>query len=253
MRLIWAVLAGSCLATAAPAAVITDWDAGSGLKPDQVSPAWYFGGDQNATLSGGALNIVGRTYYEHGPETIPAIDTSMGVDVELSFRYVSGYTTLDSRDAITVFVTQGAGYGVGFYIGDDRLFLNNGNVSRGDTAYLDTHDFHTYRLVVGAADPLSSVASVQVYRDGVAALSGSTYYSIPANGTDMRFGFGGGSYYASGTSDWAFVRNTAAVPEPASWAMMLAGFGAVGGALRRRSARAGGVPGPDVNGPSAYQ
>lgn len=28
---------------------------------------------------------------------------------------------------------------------------------------------------------------------------------------------------------------TAAVPEPASWAMMLAGFGIVGGALRRRS------------------
>jgi hypothetical protein len=28
---------------------------------------------------------------------------------------------------------------------------------------------------------------------------------------------------------------TSAVPEPASWAMMLAGFGLVGGAVRRRS------------------
>jgi hypothetical protein len=30
---------------------------------------------------------------------------------------------------------------------------------------------------------------------------------------------------------------TASVPEPATWAMMIVGFGMVGGALRRRQAR----------------
>jgi len=30
---------------------------------------------------------------------------------------------------------------------------------------------------------------------------------------------------------------TGAVPEPATWAMMIAGFGLVGGAMRRRSTK----------------
>lgn len=34
------------------------------------------------------------------------------------------------------------------------------------------------------------------------------------------------------------LNDVAAVPEPASWAMMIAGFGLVGGAMRRRSIRA---------------
>ncbi|WP_240047647.1 PEPxxWA-CTERM sorting domain-containing protein [Sphingomonas panacisoli] len=36
-------------------------------------------------------------------------------------------------------------------------------------------------------------------------------------------------------STFTVSRATGAVPEPATWAMMLVGFGAVGGALRRRS------------------
>ena len=36
----------------------------------------------------------------------------------------------------------------------------------------------------------------------------------------------------------SLVTGAAAVPEPASWAMMIAGFGAVGGALRRRPRKA---------------
>jgi hypothetical protein len=41
--------------------------------------------------------------------------------------------------------------------------------------------------------------------------------------------------YASGLSEVRF--NGAAVPEPATWAMMIGGFGLVGGAMRRRPAR----------------
>lgn len=39
---------------------------------------------------------------------------------------------------------------------------------------------------------------------------------------------------AAGTYQAAFAIGPAAVPEPAAWAMMLAGFGAVGGAMRAR-------------------
>jgi hypothetical protein len=34
--------------------------------------------------------------------------------------------------------------------------------------------------------------------------------------------------------------DVAAVPEPASWAMMISGFGLVGGAMRRRPAKVAG-------------
>jgi len=240
----FAVISIAAVVAIAPvaAAGIPNWDAASGFKPDQLSPAWTFGGAQNAVLAGGALRITGRTYYGLGPETIPAFDAADGLDIEARVRYVSGTTQLDSRDAVDLVFTQGAGYGVGFFIGDDRIFLNSGNVQRGATAYVDTHGFHTYRFALSATDAQTHLASIDVFRDGILTLSGSTYYSLPANGTDQSMSFGGGSIYASGVSDWLFVRNTPMVPEPASWALMLAGFGMVGAGIRRQRtevARAG--------------
>lgn len=40
--------------------------------------------------------------------------------------------------------------------------------------------------------------------------------------------------YASGLSEVRFQSAVAAVPEPASWAMMISGFGLIGGAMRKR-------------------
>lgn len=39
----------------------------------------------------------------------------------------------------------------------------------------------------------------------------------------------------SGTMNWSIVSNSAGVPEPMSWALMLVGFGGVGALLRRRA------------------
>ena len=39
----------------------------------------------------------------------------------------------------------------------------------------------------------------------------------------------------NGSQDLTFSATVTAVPEPASWAMMIAGFGLVGGAMRRRT------------------
>ncbi len=62
----------------------------------------------------------------------------------------------------------------------------------------------------------------------------------------LRYTFGPGSYSINIFGDCAggcpagfglqLLSNDAVVPEPATWAMLIAGFGLVGGAMRRRSA-----------------
>jgi hypothetical protein len=72
------------------------------------------------------------------------------------------------------------------------------------------------------------------YRVSVAA------YSNFANGPNLSNGFEGGGDFGDRTNEWAFdilnvdTATQGVVPEPASWAMLIAGFGLTGAAMRRR-------------------
>jgi Domain of unknown function (DUF4394)/PEP-CTERM motif len=57
------------------------------------------------------------------------------------------------------------------------------------------------------------------------AISGNTLYSV---------NFGTGAFTSLGNTDRALFALTAAVPEPATWGLMILGFGVVGSALRSR-------------------
>ena len=75
--------------------------------------------------------------------------------------------------------------------------------------------------------------------------SSQQFYCVQITGC---FDFGAPGEAISANADFAFQRNTlrgsvslaqistGAVPEPGTWAMMLIGFGAIGGAMRRRPA-----------------
>ena len=80
---------------------------------------------------------------------------------------------------------------------------------------------------------------------------GGGYNAGETGGRSITAAFSGASYYilSSGSADgnpnsllWDVASYTLAggggVPEPATWALMILGFGAVGGAMRRRSGRA---------------
>lgn len=109
----------------------------------------------------------------------------------------------------------------------------------------------------GAYDPFTDTADVDFFTtaSGSIAIDGYSYMlkADPfAGGHAFQYGLGANAKNgAFGASSWLLVEgengeqpghwdinvNLAAVPEPATWAFMIFGFGAVGGALRRKKAR----------------
>ena len=69
---------------------------------------------------------------------------------------------------------------------------------------------------------------------GTAGLVNFTGLNLTGNTHSIQF-------FQPGDATWTFVSevqfSSGAVPEPASWAMMITGFGMVGGAMRRRQSR----------------
>ncbi len=65
-------------------------------------------------------------------------------------------------------------------------------------------------------------------------------FILPDQGRDFLFSVraGGAGYQGGNDESWGIdnIQLTAAVPEPASWALLIAGFGLVGSAQRRRNA-----------------
>lgn len=71
-------------------------------------------------------------------------------------------------------------------------------------------------------------------------LGWSTYFGqFVANGSSATIAFAGAQSTDNAGLFLDAVSVTGAVPEPATWAMLILGLGAVGGAMRRRTARRG--------------
>jgi hypothetical protein len=98
-------------------------------------------------------------------------------------------------------------------------------------------DTYTHNTEIGSGDCCNN-------RDPFEVLTGGTYDSTSADDSiNLAWYVGDLTTGQSATLTYAYVVGAniqtvgGAVPEPASWAMMLGGFGVIGGALRRRSAR----------------
>lgn len=86
------------------------------------------------------------------------------------------------------------------------------------------------------------VDSHQFYSDTLVDFSNSPWATFAHTGSTLTVGFRAAGVGWQGGSDEAWgldnfrvtaINATGGVPEPATWAMMMLGFGAVGGALRR--------------------
>ena len=140
----------------------------------------------------------------------------------------------------------GAGLGADMYSTLEQSFhLQAGDVLTGDAAFLaaDYLPFNddAYLSIGGTVLGTASVATVGNY--------GSTgwlnfSFVAPTTGSYL-LQLGVRNVLDNGLSSYAALDNVrvngalAGVPEPATWALMILGFGAVGGAMRRRRAVTG--------------
>lgn len=173
---------------------------------------------------------------------------------------ISGYTVvqLPTGDNNVQLTDNSAFGGIGAYASDGNQFLDlTGNIGRG--AGIQTDAFATVlgqRYIaafdVGAFNIAGNSfgdATVDVYLNGVFANSFTQVENQPGQGTQYtRFSYnflGTGApttlaFYSSlsPTSSNLGVAfdnlDVAAVPEPATWALSIIGFGAMGAAMRRR-------------------
>lgn len=98
---------------------------------------------------------------------------------------------------------------------------------------------NNYVRVISAIDPV--VAMTGVLTNNLSAFNaGQVRFSFDAstllNTTPIHVSFGAGTIISKGSSGLFTLEHGSVIPEPATWALMILGFGLVGVAARRRKA-----------------
>jgi len=230
-----AVLGGLSSFSASAATLVHDYEFnGNGVTDAAGGVDGALFGD--ATVSGGYLHLDGDgDYAQLNAPIFPYAPTN---DFSVYFAY-SGHPA--QPGIYTEVVSQDGG---NFYVGSDP----SGNIRIGD-GYLSV----PVAFPIGAHAFLvtsSTVSGTRLYIDGTLAFSGAgVVSSSPGGGSVTRFGrqFGPHAEFFHGDIDairmftgvatYAEAAGAGGVPEPASWAMMLTGFGLAGMAMRRTRAK----------------
>lgn len=215
------------LPTPSFAGFVSTWTASSGLRPDQIFPAWTLNdtaSPENPVLSGGALTLATSpdvelmSYIQSGS----LVDTSGDFYIEATVKRISGSSSSSNRAPIAIGFTTVGSLGNILFIGNDEMFFLTAADAKGATASVQTDDaFHTYRIEV------SSSGAIKVFYDSVEKLTSATVNNSSINGSTPRVLWGEGTILASGTSEWQSVSHNALaqpVPEPPSF--LLLGVGA---------------------------
>jgi hypothetical protein len=162
----------------------------------------------------------------HGEAVLPNLLASASPDpVGKRALYFSSDTTNTDALSQSINVIAGQSYAYGF----DYYFPANGQANPFD-AYASVTLGNTV-LASGVIKTLAAQNWFQISGTYLATSSGPITFKIAFDG----FGVNGNDYAADMVFDRVYV-NTAAVPEPATWAMMIGGFALIGASMRRRKA-----------------
>jgi len=166
-----------------------------------------------------------RDYFEDGYKISSTVNTSS----RLSFKAISGANSIDP-DGVSVTTGSGGSTTVTVSRHDGSAF-EFGSIDFGPLTPNNTQT--AYKFTFFMADGSANIVEYFAFSNNVMASHTATFADIGAI-TSFRFGtsVGGSQQFDN------IVLNdvAAAVPEPATWAMMLGGFGIIGGAMRRRRA-----------------
>ncbi len=191
---------------------------------------------------------------------------AVALPAQAATTIAAAYTRISAAENITAPFTASTGVSsVATYTGPVEVLVSGTGFSAGslinDAFYYSPSGTPTggfYKLAIGtSAEPLVPFAATRNasrlinFIDGVGAVSFGTAPAFSATGSyrfvadigalssklsfgviDGNFGDNGGEYKIT---LWQLARGDAAVPEPGTWMMMIAGFGAVGFAARRRA------------------
>lgn len=195
-------------------------------------------GSANGTLLGGAVVQDGRLVL-NGTSAYVQFDTKL-VPTTGPYSVLIRVAGNPNPGLFTEIISQGASGGTGFYIGTapGRIIRLTDNVGNTNVVFPTVEADLLYS---------NSAAGSRLYINGVLAFSSTLVGAGGPGGTNTRFGrqFAPFDEFFAGSIDFIRIYDSAiapadliapapAVPEPASWGMMIAGFGLTGAALRRR-------------------
>lgn len=230
------------LSTSFPAAAQTHrWDFSTSGVVNDIGSAGSANGALigGATVSGGVLNLDGTGYVQFSSHLVPTVPS---YTVALFARAAAGAHT-----SYTEFISQGFS-GPGFYIG---LGFNGSNMRATDAwsnvpgaTFIADNAFHHYALTATATNAF-------FYIDGtLIATRGSAFPTTTSGGSDTRLGRQFDPYAEffrgalddvriydralTGTEVDVIANAVVVTPEPATFALLVTGFGGIAFIARRR-------------------
>ncbi len=176
------------------------------------------------------------------PAATGAIASPGSVSYNFSAGAGAGLTTFDINGFISL-DGQGSGFSCG--VTCDDLFTLSLNGTAIYSAYFALGGAGSNVVLLKPLGATETVTSFGLFQGGIASLS--VPLTLLNGNNTLLFAYSG---FAQGQADESFgISNVVvtgnapvtrgAVPEPATWGMMLIGFGAIGATMRRRKAYSG--------------
>ena len=210
-------------------------------------------------LTAGAHAATIAGLYNTGVDNSGVVLSGDGVDPHWAFSVVSGTAPATGTDAFTSL--NNAAFPAGYWVLDNsasRWITPTPNA--GDSFDPAADGIYDYTLTFNLASPTKASFTGQYAVDNqvTGILLNGVALSTNGGGTDGAFtSFGASSGFKAGANTLTFqvdnfaqsggnptglnvefTSSVAGVPEPATWAMMLVGFGGLGAAIRSRRSRA---------------